>query len=71
MSQGVSENYFSCSYFLLLVFFVLFDLEIRLLLKMPFEGLLYKNYFFFLFFLLCVSLGYLLEVRGGYIGWRG
>lgn len=69
MSQGVSENYFSCSYFLLLVFFVLFDLEISLLLKLPFQGFLFKKFGFYLFFVLCVCMGYFFEVEGGYVKW--
>lgn len=67
LSQGVSENYFRCSYFLLLVFFVLFDLEVSLLLKLPFQGVLFKNFGFYRFFIICLCVGYVLEVVRGYV----
>lgn len=69
MAQRLVENYFRFTYFLLLVFFVVFDLEISLLLNMPLQGLMFKNlsyYFLFLFFL---CLGFGAEVNKGYVEW--
>jgi NADH:ubiquinone oxidoreductase subunit 3 (subunit A) len=58
---------FGFSYFSLLVFFVIFDLEVSLLLNMPGQGLLFDNYWFYLLFLLILSLGFLSEVVWGYV----
>nr|ABI64283.1 NADH dehydrogenase subunit 3 [Opisthorchis viverrini]ACB31851.1 NADH dehydrogenase subunit 3 [Opisthorchis viverrini] len=69
LSQGVVENYFSYTYFFLLVFFVIFNLEISLLLNMPFEGLLFKNLPYYVFFLCILAVGFGIEVSGGYVGW--
>nr|QDA21735.1 NADH dehydrogenase subunit 3 [Amphimerus sp. JM-2019] len=69
LSQGVAENYFSYTYFVLLVFFVVFDLEISLLLNMPFQGVLYKNMSYYVLFLFFLSLGFGLEVGKGYVEW--
>lgn len=69
ISQGVVENYFSYTYFFLLVFFVIFDLEISLLLKMPFQGLLFKNFPYYLFFLFILAVGFGVEVSRGYVNW--
>nr|YP_009169740.1 NADH dehydrogenase subunit 3 [Metorchis orientalis]ALD61614.1 NADH dehydrogenase subunit 3 [Metorchis orientalis] len=69
LSQGVVESYFSYTYFFLLVFFVIFDLEISLLLNMPFEGLLFKNFPYYIFFLFILTVGFGVEVNKGYVGW--
>lgn len=69
MPHRFSENYFSFSYLLLLVFFVIFDLEVSLLLKIPFQGVLYKKFGYYFLFLLFLSVGYFYEVERGYIGW--
>lgn len=61
------ENYFSFTYFILLVFFVIFDLEVSLLLKMPLQGVLFKKFGGYFMFLCLVSLGFLVEVQKGYV----
>nr|UDU84948.1 NADH dehydrogenase subunit 3 [Orientocreadium sp. HS] len=65
LSQRLVENYFSYTYFILLVFFVVFDLEISLLLNIPFQGQLYKNLFYYFLFLVLLSVGFSLEVNKG------
>lgn len=69
LSQRLVENYFSYTYFILLVFFVIFDLEISLLLNMPLQGLLFKNLSYYLFFLFLLSVGFGVEVNKGYVEW--
>lgn len=69
MGQESSEDMFSYTYFLLLVFFVVFDLEISLLLNVPFKGLLYSSLMSYVVFLVLLLLGYLVELRGGYVRW--
>nr|WSP01983.1 NADH dehydrogenase subunit 3 [Creptotrematina aguirrepequenoi] len=69
VSGGIVENYFSHTYFVLLVFFVVFDLEVSLLLKMPLQGILFKNLGYYLFFLFLLSWGFLMEVDKGYVEW--
>lgn len=66
MSQRVTENYFSHTYFVLLVFFVVFDLEVSLLLKMPLQGVLYKNLGFYVLFLCLLAVGFGVEIYKGY-----
>lgn len=67
LSQRVVENCFSYTYFVLLVFFVVFDLEISLLLNMPLQGLMYKKLLFYLFFLFLMCFGFGMEVGKGYV----
>lgn len=69
LSERLVENYFSYTYFVLLVFFVVFDLEISLLLNMPLEGTLFKNLSFYCFFILLLSFGFGFEIRKGYVEW--
>lgn len=71
LRHGVSERYFRSSFFLLLVFFVLFDLEVSLLLNIAFQGILFKKFVFYVLFICCLCFGYLVEVETGYIGWLG
>nr|AMA06573.1 NADH dehydrogenase subunit 3 [Homalogaster paloniae] len=68
-SQLSVVNYFSYTCFVLLVFFVVFDLEISLLLNLPLQGLLFKNLSYYLFFLVLLCLGYSVEVYKGYALW--
>lgn len=67
VSGGVVENYFSYTYFVLLVFFVVFDLEVSLLLNMPLQGVLFKNLRYYFFFLSLLRIGFLIEVGKGYV----
>nr|YP_010693887.1 NADH dehydrogenase subunit 3 [Morishitium polonicum]WCD42524.1 NADH dehydrogenase subunit 3 [Morishitium polonicum] len=69
LSGRVVENYFSYTYFVLLVFFVIFDLEISLLLNMPLQGVLFKNLLYYVFFLVLLSVGYWVEISRGYVRW--
>nr|YP_009169429.1 NADH dehydrogenase subunit 3 [Fischoederius elongatus]AJF22821.1 NADH dehydrogenase subunit 3 [Fischoederius elongatus] len=69
MSQQLVVNYFSYTCFVLLVFFVVFDLEISLLLNLPLQGMLYKNLMYYLFFLVLLCVGYAMEVYKGYALW--
>nr|QXU59592.1 NADH dehydrogenase subunit 3 [Schistocephalus pungitii] len=68
-SSSLSFNCFSFTYFSLLVFFVVFDLEISLLLNMPEQGLLFSNFVYYFIFLLILSVGFVSEVLGGYVQW--
>nr|UFQ88295.1 NADH dehydrogenase subunit 3 [Rhinebothrium flexile]UFQ88319.1 NADH dehydrogenase subunit 3 [Rhinebothrium flexile] len=68
-SSSLSFNCFSFTYFSLLVFFVVFDLEISLLLNLPEQGLLFNNFFYYFSFLLILSAGFLSEIALGYVRW--
>nr|YP_009178853.1 NADH dehydrogenase subunit 3 [Pseudanoplocephala crawfordi]ALJ78648.1 NADH dehydrogenase subunit 3 [Pseudanoplocephala crawfordi] len=67
--SSLSLNCFSFTYFSLLVFFVIFDLEISLLLNMPEQGILFENFYYYYTFLLILVIGFLLEVVMGYVRW--
>nr|UFQ88763.1 NADH dehydrogenase subunit 3 [Rhinebothroides sp. MZUSP 8013]UFQ88775.1 NADH dehydrogenase subunit 3 [Rhinebothroides sp. MZUSP 8014]UFQ88799.1 NADH dehydrogenase subunit 3 [Rhinebothroides sp. MZUSP 8016] len=68
-SSSLSFNCFSFTYFSLLVFFVIFDLEISLLLNLPEQGLLFNNFYFYFFFLFILVLGFIGEILFGYVRW--
>jgi NADH:ubiquinone oxidoreductase subunit 3 (subunit A) len=70
LSQRLVENYFRYTYFILLVFFVVFDLEVSLLLNMPLQGVLFKNMGYYVFFLILLSVGFGVEVKMGYVEWE-
>nr|AET11728.1 NADH dehydrogenase subunit 3 [Khawia cf. armeniaca JB-2011] len=65
----LSFDSFGFSYLSLLVFFVVFDLEISLLLNLPDQGLAWSgfNYYFIFIVVLCVGFG--AEALCGYIRW--
>nr|QRV61258.1 NADH dehydrogenase subunit 3 [Tanaisia sp. SS-2020] len=68
VSSRLAENYFSFTYFLLLVFFVVFDLEVSLLLNLPYcVGI--KNVSSYVLFLVFLCFGYTAEVAKGYVVW--
>nr|YP_010514552.1 NADH dehydrogenase subunit 3 [Diplodiscus japonicus]UXL86283.1 NADH dehydrogenase subunit 3 [Diplodiscus japonicus] len=69
ISQRVVENFFSYTYFVLLVFFVIFDLEVSLLLNMPLQGVLFKNMSYYVLFLVLLGVGFTVEVNSGYVVW--
>nr|YP_009906245.1 NADH dehydrogenase subunit 3 [Azygia hwangtsiyui]QLH90214.1 NADH dehydrogenase subunit 3 [Azygia hwangtsiyui] len=69
VSQGCTESFFSGTYFVLLVFFVVFDLEVSLLLNVPCQGLLYKNFFYYWLFIVTLAVGYSVECESGYVDW--
>nr|YP_007890989.1 NADH dehydrogenase subunit 3 [Hydatigera parva]BAN15661.1 NADH dehydrogenase subunit 3 [Hydatigera parva] len=62
-------NCFSFTYFSLLVIFVVFDLEVSLLLNMPFQDLLYWNFVGYYCFIILLFIGFLIESSGGYVCW--
>nr|QYC97741.1 NADH dehydrogenase subunit 3 [Diplostomoidea sp. MSB para 30071] len=64
------ENVFSYTYFVLLVFFVVFDLEVSLLINIPYQGVMFKNFLFFFIFLFFLVVGYMFEVSKGYVSWN-
>nr|YP_009692016.1 NADH dehydrogenase subunit 3 [Rhinebothrium reydai]QEG77664.1 NADH dehydrogenase subunit 3 [Rhinebothrium reydai] len=68
-SSSLSFNCFSFTYFSLLVFFVVFDLEISLLLNLPEQGLLFNNFFYYFFFLFILTVGFMGEIVLGYVRW--
>lgn len=61
-SNSISLNYFSFTYFSLLVYFVIFDLEISLLLNMPDQELLYFKYLYYYTFIMMLIIGFILEI---------
>nr|AFH27174.1 NADH dehydrogenase subunit 3 [Caryophyllaeus laticeps] len=67
--SSTSFDSFSFSYFSLLVFFVVFDLEISLLLNMPEQDILSGSFYYYFLFLLIVSVGFFIESVYGYIRW--
>nr|AFH27163.1 NADH dehydrogenase subunit 3 [Caryophyllaeides fennica] len=69
VANSASFDSFSFSYFSLLVFFVVFDLEISLLLNMPEQGAIWGGFVFYIGFLLILSFGFLTEVVFGYVRW--
>nr|UFQ88931.1 NADH dehydrogenase subunit 3 [Rhinebothroides sp. MZUSP 8027]UFQ88943.1 NADH dehydrogenase subunit 3 [Rhinebothroides sp. MZUSP 8028]UFQ88955.1 NADH dehydrogenase subunit 3 [Rhinebothroides sp. MZUSP 8029] len=68
-SSSLSFNCFSFTYFSLLVFFVIFDLEISLLLNLPEQGLLFNNFYYYFSFLLILVFGFIGEILFGYVRW--
>nr|BDI27940.1 NADH dehydrogenase subunit 3 [Cylindrotaenia sp. MN-2022] len=68
-SNSVSLDCFSFTYFSLLVYFVIFDLEISLLLNMPEQGLLFMNFLYYYLFLVILSVSFLVELFLGYVRW--
>lgn len=49
--------------------FVIFDLEISLLLNMPSQGLLFFNFGYYYLFLVFLLIGYVFELFSGYVCW--
>lgn len=66
-SSSLRFNKFRFTYFSLLVFFVVFDLEISLLLNMPEQGLLFNKFFYYYVFIGVLVVGFLVEVVLGYV----
>nr|AFE02900.1 NADH dehyrdogenase subunit 3 [Schistosoma incognitum] len=69
LGQGFSENFFSFAYVNLLVLFVVFDLEVSLLLNVIYDGVWFYTFWCYFFFLLLVTIGYIGEVILGYTSW--
>lgn len=68
-SSSLSFKCFRFTYFSLLVFFVIFDLEISLLLNMSEQGDLFGKFYYYYIFLFVLVVGFLLEVLMGYVRW--
>nr|YP_010015770.1 NADH dehydrogenase subunit 3 [Thaparocleidus varicus]QOI72767.1 NADH dehydrogenase subunit 3 [Thaparocleidus varicus] len=62
-------NNFSNGIFILLVFFVVFDLEVSLLLNSVFQIDFVKNLFYYYLFISLVGFGFFLEVVSGFVSW--
>nr|YP_009415155.1 NADH dehydrogenase subunit 3 [Atractolytocestus huronensis]AFH27162.1 NADH dehydrogenase subunit 3 [Atractolytocestus huronensis]ASL24620.1 NADH dehydrogenase subunit 3 [Atractolytocestus huronensis] len=67
--NSISFDSFSFSYFSLLVFFVVFDLEISLLLNMPEQMTELFGFYCYVGFLVVLSVGFLVEAVLGYVRW--
>ena len=69
LSHGFSEKFFSYTYMNMLLIFVVFDLEVSLLLNVPFDEYFYNSYVYYIFFIGVVCVGYLFEVYKSYVCW--
>nr|YP_011008467.1 NADH dehydrogenase subunit 3 [Dactylogyrus tuba]WCF76311.1 NADH dehydrogenase subunit 3 [Dactylogyrus tuba] len=70
ISHPVKINSFSSGVFVLLVFFVVFDLEVSLLLNIVFQEEFFKNLGYYCAFLLVVAVGFVAEVTLGFVRWH-
>lgn len=52
------------------IFYVVLDLEIALLLGLPYQSEMYFNMHILIMFIIVVRVGYLFEVHKGYVRWR-
>ena len=67
------RSVFSLRFFLVVILFIIFDIELCFILKIPFEGLIknyYEKYFIFFLFVIIVLLGTLEEWRRGLLFWK-
>nr|AWW03142.1 NADH dehydrogenase subunit 3 [Cichlidogyrus mbirizei] len=69
IGHSVKINNFGIGFFLILVFFVLFDLEISLLLNVAFQNEFFSNGLYYAGFVIVLAVGFFVEVCFGYIGW--
>lgn len=67
MGNGYTTKAGGFFYILIVVFFVVFDLEVALLLNMPYQDELFFKYWVYLVFVLLVSVGFWVEIRNGYV----
>nr|YP_011003942.1 NADH dehydrogenase subunit 3 [Dactylogyrus simplex]WPS93120.1 NADH dehydrogenase subunit 3 [Dactylogyrus simplex] len=70
LAHPLKVNTFSTSLFVLLVFFVVFDLEVSLLLNATFQEDFYKSLGFYALFICLVAGGFVLEVVKGFATWH-
>nr|AFH27203.1 NADH dehydrogenase subunit 3 [Wenyonia virilis] len=69
LTGAVSFDSFGFSYFSLMVLFVIFDLEVSLLLNLPEQGVLFDSFYYYLLFLGVLVGGFLGELCWGYVHW--
>lgn len=69
LGHGLNEKFFSFSYLNLLILFVIFDLEISLLLNIVYDGIWYYTFWCYFFFFFFLVVGYVVELKLGYIKW--
>lgn len=69
VGHGYREKVFSYTFLNLMVIFIIFDLEVSLLLKIPFYSEWFDSYFLYVLFILIVGVGYLVELEKGYARW--
>nr|AET11730.1 NADH dehydrogenase subunit 3 [Khawia parva] len=67
--SSVSFDSFGFSYFSLLIFFVVFDLEISLLLNMPEQSAIWGGFFSYFTFIFILAAGFFIEALTGYVRW--
>nr|WRY69002.1 NADH dehydrogenase subunit 3 [Cichlidogyrus tilapiae] len=69
IGHSIKINNFGVGFFLILVFFVLFDLEISLLLNSAFQFEFFTNGLYYAAFVVILSVGFFFEVCFGYVSW--
>nr|WRY68989.1 NADH dehydrogenase subunit 3 [Cichlidogyrus thurstonae] len=69
IGHSIKINNFGVGFFIILVFFVLFDLEISLLLNAAFQFEFLTNGVYYVGFVVLLAWGFFLEVYFGYISW--
>uniref|UniRef100_UPI00315C5BDD NADH dehydrogenase subunit 3 n=1 Tax=Cichlidogyrus halli TaxID=321991 RepID=UPI00315C5BDD len=69
IGHNIKINNFGVGFFIMLVFFVLFDLEISLLLNATYQFEFSSNLVYYILFVGALSIGFFFEVCFGYIGW--
>nr|YP_009415143.1 NADH dehydrogenase subunit 3 [Breviscolex orientalis]ASL24596.1 NADH dehydrogenase subunit 3 [Breviscolex orientalis] len=69
IASSTSFDSFSFTYLSLLVFFVVFDLEISLLLNLPERAVSFPSFYYYFLFLVVLSIGFLSEFFWGYVRW--
>lgn len=70
--KDISRLPFSLRFFLIIILFIIFDVEICILLQLPYEilGYCYSNRIWFVLFVLIIGLGVLEENRRGVLNWK-
>jgi NADH:ubiquinone oxidoreductase subunit 3 (subunit A) len=71
-SKDLSRLPFSLRFFLIIIFFVLLDIEVCLLLQFPYEyqGKFFGKRLWFIMFLIILMIGVIEELRRGFLNWK-
>jgi len=71
-SKDMSRLPFSLRFFLIIIFFILLDIEVCLLLQFPYEYIesFYGKRFWFWVFLVILMVGVIEELRRGFLSWK-